>query len=203
MSVKKKSTPADPSNVTNSHSPNVADGRVSVRGSALDGADPDSQLRTFEQAVKDFRAHKFKEARELFNQAIDGPHKEISHNARLHVLVCDRRLTTPVLDLRDLDDHYNYAIERINARDLECARKHLDTAMNLGGTDGPSVDHVYYALAICASLAGDLRGAYENLKRAIELDPRNRISARNDSDFSSVAQQPLVQQLLYPEKFAN
>jgi tetratricopeptide (TPR) repeat protein len=194
MPVKKKPTPA--SGVKKLSSPN---------GSSMkaEPSDAEKQLHSFDQAMKQFRALQYREARETFTQASEGPQKEVSHNARLHIIMCDRRLKAPVLDLKSVDDHYNYAIERINARDVECARQHLDTAMKLGTGDGFTVDHLHYALAICASLAGDLRGAYENLKRAIEMDPKNRLAARNDSDFASVAQQPLVQQLLYPERFTS
>jgi tetratricopeptide (TPR) repeat protein len=193
MPVKKKATPANGAKSVKIASPSMAQNDAPNESS--------KQLQLFEQGARQFRAQLYREARETFVKAAEGPQKEVSHNARLHMIMCDRRLNVPVLNLNTLDDHYNYAIERINARDLECARQHLDTAMNLSTRDGVAPDHLLYALAICASLAGDLRGAYENLKRAIDLDPKNRLAARNDSDFSSVAQQPLVQQLLYPEKF--
>jgi tetratricopeptide (TPR) repeat protein len=161
----------------------------------------EEQLKGFDQAMKLFRAQNYREARQLFEGAIDGPQKEVSHNARLHVIMCDRRVVRPELELTTLDDHYNYAIERLNSRDLENARKHLQEALSLHERDGAHpADHVYYALAACAGLGGDARTAYENLKRAIEIDPRNRVAARQDNDFSSIAQQPGIQQLLYPER---
>ena len=161
----------------------------------------EEQLKAFDQAVKLFRAQNYREARELFEEAVPGPQKEVSHNARLHIAMCDRRLAKPALELRTLDDHYNYAIERLNARDIDSARKHLEEALNLHNHDGARpADHVYYALAACAGLSGDARAAYENLKRAIEIDPRNRVAARQDHDFSAILQQPFIQQLLFPDK---
>jgi hypothetical protein len=59
---------------------------------------------------------------------------------------------------------------------------------------------VLYALAACQGLAGDLPGAYENLKRAIDLQPRNRLAARQDPDFAALADQPAFARLLYPDK---
>jgi hypothetical protein len=47
----------------------------------------------------------------------------------------------------------------------------------------PDADHVHYTLALCCGLAGDGNGACENLKRAIDLEPRNRILARQDPEF--------------------
>src|SRR5690242_20836864 len=48
-----------------------------------------------------------------------------------------------------------------------------------------SADHVLYALALAKGLAGDIDGAHDHLKRAIDLEPRNRISARQDADFAT------------------
>ena len=38
------------------------------------------------------------------------------------------------------------------------------------------------------------------LKRAIEIQPRNRIAARQDADFAGIANQSPLDRLLYPEK---
>ncbi len=159
-------------------------------------AEPLTQLQLFDRAIQLFRAQNFTQAREHFVQAVDGEQHAIAQAARAHISMCDRRLAKPALNLSTVEDHYNYAVERINARDIATARHHLDIAqgMDMGA------DHIFYAQAVCASLSGDSRNAYENLKRAIEIAPRNRLAARQDADFAAVAQQPLIQQLLYPEK---
>ncbi len=167
---------------------------ATVDGSASSASK--DQLKRFEEAIRVFRTQKFREAREMFQNAATGPQKEISYNSRLHISMCDRRLEQPVVDLRTVDDHYNYAIERINARDLVIARHHLDIAQDMDG----KADHVFYALALCCGLGGDLHGAYENLKHAIDLHPRNRLAARQDADFASLAHNAALQHLLYPEK---
>ena len=164
---------------------------------ALDGSAPAAanvQLQEFERAIRLFHAQKFNEARELFQKAAGGPRKEIAYNSRLHVSMCDRRIEKPALDLHSVEDHYNYGIERINARDLGVARRHLEAALALD----KKADHVYYGLALCCGLAGDLDGAYENLRHAIELHPANRLAARQDADFAPIANTPPLQQLLYP-----
>jgi tetratricopeptide (TPR) repeat protein len=93
-------------------------------------------------------------------------------------------------------EHYNYASTRINARELGTARQHLQKALK----QEPNVDHVYYALALCCVLSGDLQGAYENLKRAIDIHPRNRITARQDADFTGISGQCPLNRLLFLEK---
>jgi hypothetical protein len=42
--------------------------------------------------------------------------------------------------------------------------------------------------------------AQQNLKRAIELEPRNRLIARQDADFAPLANQPPFDAIIYPEK---
>jgi len=155
-----------------------------------------AQVKAFEQAVRLFHAAKFAEAREHFTKAVSGPNREMGHNAELHIRMCDRRLAKPVVDLKTAEEHYNYGVAMVNARNLTVAHQHLETALKLQ----PDADHVYYALALCKGLSGDIDGAYENLKRAIDLEPRNRISARQDADFGGFSTNPQIQQLLFPDK---
>jgi tetratricopeptide (TPR) repeat protein len=157
---------------------------------------PPDQLAAFEAAVKLFHARKFRAAREQFRCAIDGLDRAIAHNAELHIRMCDRRLEDAVMILSTPEEHYNYAITLINLRELGTARQHLQKALE----QEPNADHVYYALALCCGLSGDRQGAYENLKRAIDIEPRNRIRARQDADFTSISKQPPLDQLLFPEK---
>ena len=154
------------------------------------------QLEIFESAIKLFHARKFREARERFLAAKHGVDRGIMHKADLHVRMCDRRLEEQALVLRTADEHYDYAITLIHERKLAGARQHLMKALE----QQPEADHIFYALALCDGLSGDLQGAYENLRRAIEIQPRNRISARQDADFAGIANQPPLDRLLFPEK---
>jgi tetratricopeptide (TPR) repeat protein len=160
----------------------------------------ETQLQVFDRAAKLFRAQHFREARELFLKASEGEVREVAHNARLHIMMCNRRLDKPDVQLKSIDDFYNVGVERLNARDYDGARKILQQAIDLTKKDGDSADHVYYAMAACQAMTGDWRGAYENLKRAIEIEPRNRVAARQDPDFFGSAQQTSIQTLLHPDK---
>jgi hypothetical protein len=44
-------------------------------------------------------------------------------------------------------------------------------------------------MALCCGIAGDGNGACENLRRAINLEPRNRILARQDPEFMALGSQ--------------
>ena len=165
-------------------------------GAAAQSAKIPDQLEIFEAAIKLFHARKFREARERFLASMRGSDRGIAHKSELHVRMCDRRLEEQAVVLRTADEHYDYAITLINERKLSVARQHLIKGLE----QQPEADHIYYALALCEGLAGDLQAASENLKKAIEIQPKNRIAARQDADFATFANQPPLDRLLYPEK---
>ncbi len=172
---------------------------VSSRSAAVAVTQPldgQRQLGFFEAAMKLFHARKLREARDLFQKATEGPERDVAQRAQLHMAMCDRRLEQPPVNLRSAEDYYNYGVALMNARNVSGAREHLETALRMA----PGSDHIHYALGVAQALAGDFTEAHENLKRAIELEPRNRIIARQDADLAPLANQPPFDALLYPEK---
>jgi tetratricopeptide (TPR) repeat protein len=154
------------------------------------------QLASFESAMRSFHSRHFQQAKDLFQQAVDGPERDVAQRARLHIAMCDRRLGQDAPTLRSADDYYNYGVALINTRKIAEARQHLERALEIA----PGADHIHYALALAQALGGDLLNAHENLRRAIEIEPRNRIIARQDADFAPLMNQPPFDTLLYPEK---
>jgi hypothetical protein len=154
------------------------------------------QLKNYEQAIQLFSQRKLAEARVRFIEVAKGPAPHISDKARSYVQVCERRTIGIQVKLSTAEDHFNYGVERLNARDVELAKFHLGRALSLQ----PDADHVLFTLALCCGLAGDGNGACENLKRAIDLEPRNRILARQDPEFAALASQfPGLRALLVTE----
>ncbi len=168
------------------------EGAVAV-AQPLDSA---KQRGSFESAMKLFHARKLQEAKELFEIAANGPERDVAQRAKLHIAMCDRRLQQQTVKLQSAEDFYNYGVALINLRNIAEARTHLEQALQMA----PGTDHIHYALALAQALSGDTVNAHENLKRAIELEPRNRIIARQDPDFAPLANQPPFDVLLYPEK---
>jgi Tfp pilus assembly protein PilF len=151
------------------------------------------QLKTWEQAVSLFTHRSFAEASEHFREATAGPDSQVADKARSYLQICERKTARAELQFRTSEDHFNYGVERMNARDLAQAASHLERALAME----PGGDHILYTLALCSGLAGDSNGACENLKRAIALEPRNRIMARQDADFLALAAQfPALRALL-------
>ena len=148
--------------------------------------------------MKLFHARQLTEARVLFQQAATGAERDVAQRAQLHIAMCDRRLQQTTVSFGTAEEYYNYGVALINARNLAEARTHLEKALAIA----PGSDHIHYALALAQALSGDLAGAHENLRRAIELEPRNRLIARQDADFAPLAHQAVFRSLLYPEKKA-
>jgi tetratricopeptide (TPR) repeat protein len=161
-----------------------------------EGAAPESQLASFEAGSKLFHARKFREARERFLQAAEGPERDVAHRARLHAEMCSQRLEQPEVQCQTAEDHYNYGVALLNTRKVQEACAYLERALQLA----PDSDHIHYALAVAHGLSGDASRSHLHLKRAIELEPKNRLMARQDADLGNVAAQPQFQALLYPEK---
>jgi tetratricopeptide (TPR) repeat protein len=205
MSEKKKSPAAKITDrrMTKPQGTRTAKTSETGTGAAPDGAvalaqplNAARQLSSFEAAMKLFHARKLQDARVLFQTAAGGPERDVAQRARLHIAMCDRRLQQTTVNLRSAEDHYNYGVALINSRNIAEARSHLERALQMA----PGSDHIHYALALAQALSGDVINAHENLKRAIELEPRNRIMARQDADFAPLANQPPFDTLIYPEK---
>jgi Flp pilus assembly protein TadD len=155
-----------------------------------------AQLAAFEGAMKLFHARRLADAREMFRTVTAGPERDVAQRAQLHIVMCDRRLASATVEFHSADDHYNYGVALINSRNASLAREHLETASRMA----PGTEHIHYALGVASAMAGDMDGAYANLKLAIELEPRNRIAARQDPDLLSFSDRPPLDELLYPER---
>src|SRR5277367_4422485 len=92
---------------------------ISEESSPVPKEQLETQLQIFERAIKLFRAQQFLEARDLFQIASGGSQREVAHNARLHINMCNRRLEKPEMQLQSIEDFYNVGVERLNARDFD------------------------------------------------------------------------------------
>jgi tetratricopeptide (TPR) repeat protein len=191
MAAKKK-TATEPEKMTVKSKSAVA----STAGNGNDGESlsaAEIQLQRYEEAYRLFRSQNYPQAKVAFERAIDGPQRELTHNSRLHVSMCERRMQSAQVEFATAEENYNYAISRLNTRDLPVARRHFEAGLAMA----PTGDHILYGLALCCGLGGDYQGCYENLKRAIDLQPKNRLIARQDPDFNTIVQHPVFHQLLY------
>jgi tetratricopeptide (TPR) repeat protein len=154
------------------------------------------QIALYEKAMKLFHAGELAKAVDAFELVLGGPSKEIAQAARLHQAACRNRLASRELVLPSPNDHYDYAVALMNQRELDRALEHLQQAL----AAAQNGDHIHYALALCYGLKGDLDRASAHLRRAIELNPRNRTTARNDPDFQPLLGRAGIRELLEAER---
>jgi tetratricopeptide (TPR) repeat protein len=159
-------------------------------------SDSKNQRGEFDKAIGLFNARKFADAKTLFERAASGPNLEIAHAARLHVRMCDQRLAASQPVPSSPDALYDVAITLINRRELDTAEARLNQALLMQESGG----HLHYAMALCRGLRGDEDGAARHLRRAIELDPRHRATARNDPDFIELLKSASIRELVFPER---
>lgn len=156
-----------------------------------------AQLKFYEEALKYFQQQKFHRAKELLARVVEGPSRELSDRAQVHLRICDQRIARmPAPALKSAEDHYTQGVALMNLGRWDEAREHLDRARKAA----PKADHIVYAIAALDCLTGEADSAMENLKVAIQLRPENRYHARNDEDFSFLQEDPRFTELLYPER---
>ncbi|MFZ0981401.1 MAG: tetratricopeptide repeat protein [Candidatus Acidiferrales bacterium] len=164
--------------------------------------DPDApakqqQLKLYEEALKQFQQQKFAKAKEVLEDVVKGPSRELADRARVHLRICDQRIArVPTAVPKSAEEHYTQGVALMNLGRWDEARDHLDRARKAA----PKADHIVYAMAALDCLTGEADSAMENLKVAIQLRPENRYHARNDEDFAFLQEDPRFTELLYPER---
>jgi len=196
ITEKRMNKPQAPKASKPSDNTRPATGSRDTAGAAVQVSNAQTQLSRFEAGMKLFHARRLQEARDHFKVAAEGPERDVAQRARLNIAMCDRRLQESTVNLRSSEDYYNYGVALLNTRKIEEARGHLEQALQLA----PEADHIHYALALAQALSGDLANAHDHLKRAIDLEPRNRLLARQDADFAPILNLPAFDLLIHPEK---
>lgn len=155
------------------------------------------QLRLYEEALKHFQQQKFAKAKELLEDVVKGPSRELADRAKVHLRICEQRISrAPAAVPKSAEDHYTQGVALMNLGRWDEARDHLDRARKAA----PKADYIVYAMAALDCLTGEADSAMENLKIAIQLRPENRYHARNDEDFAFLQEDPRFTELLYPER---
>lgn len=152
-------------------------------------------LQEYQTALHWMQEGKFDKARTIFEKlSHDGP-AEIIERARVYLAACNRHAQKDGLMFDSTEEQYDYAISLLNTGFYEEARYQFVNILEID----PKADYAYYGLAILESMTGQAEPCLEHLAKGIELNPRNRIQARSDSDFQDMADDPRFTELLYPE----
>lgn len=154
------------------------------------------QSGAFEKATAAFHTKDFGRAKTLFAVAARGPAGELAHSAQMYVRMCERRMGAGTAEVKTPEDLYTLGVSLLNRGDYHGAAAALEQALQRK----PDTDHYHYSLALCEGHRGDMTAAAKHLRRAIELQPANRIAALNDADFHAIAQHGAIREILNGER---
>lgn len=156
-------------------------------------------VQNFEAGMKFLQGQKFDKAEPLLAKVVAGPDKGLADRARMYLNVCKQQMARTSATFKTAEEHYDYAIALMNRGDYDEARNHLQRLIK----SNPKADYAIYGLAVLECLNGRVEECLRTLQQAITLNPSLRFQARNDSDFSSVADDPRFTELVYPEPTEN
>lgn len=171
--------------------PLILEGKVSTV------ANPTHQqsLQAYQNGIQLLQEGKFEKARGVFEKLIATGPGEVLERCRVYLTVCQSNLAESTRNFASHEEQYDYAISLLNTGDYSEARDHFEMILE----SNSSADYAYYGLAALNSMTGQVEECLEHMAKAIDLNPRNRIQARTDTDFYNMIEDPRFTELLYPE----
>ncbi|MHB1022874.1 MAG: TPR end-of-group domain-containing protein [Acidobacteriaceae bacterium] len=152
-------------------------------------------LQQYESALRLMQERKFEKAKAILEKLLAGTPGDMAERIRVYIAACDQQMDQTKNQFTNLEEQYDYAISLLNTGYYDDARQELEAILK----QNKAADYAHYGLAILASMTGQAERCLEHLTEAIQLNPRNRIQARGDSDFQDMADDPRFTELLYPE----
>ena len=149
----------------------------------------------YQAAVQLLQQGKYDKALTAFEKLLPTAPAELLERCKMYISTCQRQLEKHNLTFLTPEEHYDYAVSQLNTGYFEEAREQFDTILSTH----PGADYAFYGLALLDAMTGRTQDCLRNLARAIELNPKNRLQARVDNDFQSMADDPRFTELLYPE----
>jgi tetratricopeptide (TPR) repeat protein len=149
----------------------------------------------YQTAVQLLQQGKFEKALAAFEKLLPEAPVAIKERCQMYINTCQRQLENICLEFGTPEEHYDYAVSKLNTGYYDEARDQFSNILSAH----PNADYALYGLALLDSITGRTQDCLNNLARAIELNPRNRLQARADNDFQSMVDDPRFTELLYPE----
>jgi tetratricopeptide (TPR) repeat protein len=154
-----------------------------------------ASLQHYQTAVLLLQQGKYDKALAAFEKLLAAAPAELKERCKMYISTCRRQMDKHNLTFLTPEEHYDYAVSQLNTGYYEEAREQF----NLILADYPAADFAFYGLALLDAMTGRTQDCLRNLGQAIELNHKNRLQARVDNDFQSMADDPRFTELLYPE----
>jgi predicted Zn-dependent protease len=141
-------------------------------------------LAAFGQAAKEFQKGEFDKAAASFKDFIAKypAEKEVVDRAKAYLAVIQTRSKKDHPALKGFEDHYRFAVARLNQKDYPGAIKSLEKALEYKEREGL----VHYLLADAHCLMGQTDDALELLKKAVQKDKQFAVLAQNELAFEAL-----------------
>jgi tetratricopeptide (TPR) repeat protein len=141
-------------------------------------------LAAFGLAVKEFQKGEFDKATASFKDFMEKfpADREIVDRAKAYIAIAQKRPKKEGAAPKGFEDHYRYAVVRINQKDYPGGIKLLEKALEHKEKEGL----IYYLLADANVLMGQVDAALELLKKAVQKDKNLAVLAQNEPDFESL-----------------
>ena len=149
----------------------------------------------YQAAVQLLQQGKYERALAAFEKMLPTAAAEIRERCKMYIATCKRQIERPNLTFATPEEHYDYAVSQLNTGYYEEAREQFHNILS----SHPRADYAYYGLALLDAITGQSEECLDHLAKAIELNHKNRLQARVDNDFQSMADDPRFTELLYPE----
>ncbi len=149
----------------------------------------------YQAAVQLVQQGKYERALVAFEKLLPTAPFEIVERSKMYMHTCQRQLEKSGLSFLTPEERYDYAVSQLNSGYFDEATAELKNLL----VDHPQADYAYYGLAVLDSITGRAQSCLDNLAKAIDLNPKNRLQARSDNDFQSMVDDPRFTELLYPE----
>jgi tetratricopeptide (TPR) repeat protein len=167
-----------------------------LAGNAVpDDANRKATLALYESAMKLMQGGKYDKAHAAFSAMLATAPQDLADRIRMYIAACVAQIEKGTAKFESQEERYDYAVSLLNQGNYEDARQHFQEIL----AEDRSADYALYGLALLASMTGDTQECIDKLREAIHLNDQNRLQARSDSDFESVAEDPRFTELLYPE----
>lgn len=165
------------------------------KSASSEGQPSVAAMSSYMTAVQLLQQGKFEKALAALEKLLPSAPPELIERCRMYIATCKHQLERPELVFSTPEEHYDYAISLLNTGYFEEAREHFNSIL----IAHPNADYVYYGMAVLDAVTGQPQDCLQNLARAIELNPHNRLQARVDNDFQNIVDDPRFTELLYPE----
>ena len=141
-------------------------------------------IALYETGVRALQKHDFDSAATSFRAVVQQypGERELLERARLYLRVCERETAQRPAGPQSAQERVYAATMALNAGDSETALSHLQRAID----QDPNSDHAHYILAVALSARAKKDDALRHLRRAVELNPENRVLALQDEDLEAL-----------------